>query len=142
MVAFSDYAPKANTSVEISLEVHNLGGMALYSPYHVKAFAIDNEGKRFELGEATRERIGVGFAAPDLPTNPRTVQRLEVDGNVYQISNFIKGKTLKMLLLSRQTLVFKFTPPHSGYYKIAFELEAPEDATVMNGTAEATLRVR
>lgn len=142
MVAFSDYAPKAGAPVEISLEVHNLGGMALHTPYKVKAFAVDSDGKRLALDEVTRERIGVGFAAPELPQNAKGVQCLEIDGNVYQISNYTKGKSLKALMLSRQTLLFHFTPPKSGYYRIMFELDAPDEATVMNGTAEATLRVR
>ena len=53
-----------------------------------------------------------------------------------------KNTGLKVINLGRRTITFDFEPKMSGNHRIVFELAAPADVEVINGSLERDLFVR
>lgn len=141
-IFLSDYAPGAAKPVTVSVEVHNLGGMALTREYTLDCFLIGSDGRKIKVASAVRNGIGVGFAtlkcAGDTPVEP-----VELDGNHYLVANpALTGGTAKEALLARQTVNFEITVPQSGWYTVLVELRAPDGVTVLDGTISLMMNVR
>ena len=144
--AFADvYTPKAKSKVKLICEVANIGGMQLYKPFAVRAFAVDPAGKRSLVGEVRLPGIGVGLKQAALADSKEPVIEHNEGGNKYLVTNRkVLGKNtgLKVINLGRRTITFDFEPKMSGNHRIVFELAAPADVEVINGSLERDLFVR
>ena len=142
----SEYQPAAGKEITVSVEVHNLGGMQLYEPYTVTLYAIAPDGKRNKVSEISRPGIGVGFFTPPVSPAKDQVAVFEKDGNVYHISKTIKNPKnppLKIVMLSRHTLNFKFRPQQAGVYKLRAEITlSGKNATILDPAVEMNLLVQ
>ena len=144
--AFADnYTPKANSKVKLICEVANIGGMKLYKPFSVKAFAIDPTGRRTLVGEVKLPGLGVGLKQAAIPESKEKVIEHNEDGNKYIITNrkaLGRGPGLKVINKGRRTITLDYVPQMSGNHRIVFELNAPADTEVISGTVERNLFVR
>ena len=136
----SDYAPVKGEKLTVSCEVANIGGMKLYRPYTLRAYAVDPTGKRELIGEAARKVIGVGMGDVPVGISTENVITWENEGNKYIATN--RKGALKAVNLGRHTISFDFTPQMKGIYRLVFELDAPEGIAVINGSSSRELYVR
>ena len=139
-IYFSDYSPRKGSKITLSCEVANIGGMKLYRPYTINAYAIAPDGKRTHIGSVSRPYIDAGLS--DVPTgeSPELLMNYRRDGNDYIATN--RKGALKAINLARHTMTFEFTPAAKGHYRFIFELDAPENIAVINGSAGKALYVR
>ena len=144
--AFVDnYNPKAKSKVKLICEVANIGGMQMYKPFALKAFAIDPNGKRTQVGEVKFSGLGVGLKQAALPASKEQVIVHNEGGNQYLVTNRVaqgKGPGLKVINLGRRTVTMDFVPQERGNYRIVFELDVPGDTEVISGSIQRDLFVR
>ena len=144
--AFVDnYNPKAKSKVKLICEVANIGGMQMYKPFALKAFAIDPNGRRTQIGEVKFPGLGVGLKQAALPASKEQVIVHNEGGNQYLVTNRVaqgKGPGLKVINLGRRTVTMDFVPQERGNYRIVFELDVPGDTEVISGSLQRDLFVR
>ena len=126
---FSDYSPKAGEPVNISVNIHNLGGMDA-KKIKIKLYAVESgSNNKKQIGEEiTLNKIGCGFAETKKHDSTKKFEYQELNGNKYTVMD--RGNTV---FLATAVVTTSWTPSQSGYYTIIVEVEPSDNFTILDG---------
>ncbi len=138
-IRFSPWSPRQDETVDILVNIHNLGGMAARD-VRVKVFATQlGTSNKAELGTIEIARIGNDTMdlkpSEGLPDRAHEFQ--EINGNRYVVY-----PQHNVVFLARTTGKVTWTPPKAGYYTITAEVQSSNQHTILDGAMQETLHVR